>query len=154
LLAIVPRPRGGDWLDDEVRAIRAEGYDVLVSLLTEAEMQELGLTEEADLARGQGLEFCNYPIPDLGVPGSREAARQLVDKLYGNLMAGKKIAIHCRGSIGRSGLLASSILVMSGLAPQTAFRQVSAARGFYSPETPEQRDWVVAFSLEFAESAA
>jgi hypothetical protein len=32
-LAIVPRPRAGDWLDDEIAAWRAEGIDLVVSLL-------------------------------------------------------------------------------------------------------------------------
>ena len=33
-LAIVPRPRGEDWLRDEARAWKDEGFDVVVSLLT------------------------------------------------------------------------------------------------------------------------
>jgi hypothetical protein len=32
-LAIVPRPRGGDWLEDEVAHIKRAGVDVLVSML-------------------------------------------------------------------------------------------------------------------------
>ena len=32
-LAIVPRPRGGDWLEDEVRAWREAGVDIVVSAL-------------------------------------------------------------------------------------------------------------------------
>ncbi len=44
-VAIVPRPRGGDWLEDEVRAWRAAGIDVVVSLLTDDEVRELGLAD-------------------------------------------------------------------------------------------------------------
>src|ERR1700743_3176736 len=43
-LAIVPRPRGGDWLADDLHALRREGIDILVSLLTPSEVEELGLT--------------------------------------------------------------------------------------------------------------
>jgi hypothetical protein len=32
-LAIAARPRGAEWPDDEMRALRAAGVDVLVSLL-------------------------------------------------------------------------------------------------------------------------
>lgn len=32
-LAIVPRPRGDDWLDDEMVALREAGIDVVVSML-------------------------------------------------------------------------------------------------------------------------
>jgi len=34
-LAIMPRPRGGDWLEDELRDCRRQGVVTLVSLLTE-----------------------------------------------------------------------------------------------------------------------
>jgi hypothetical protein len=46
-LAIVPRPRGGDWLLDDLRNLQAAGIDVLISLLTEAEAAELELSSEA-----------------------------------------------------------------------------------------------------------
>ena len=153
-LAIIPRPRGGDWLEDEVRALKEEDFDVVVALLTEEEAEELGLTREAAFVRNHGLQFCNYPIPDLGVPDSRESARQFLERLHRDLLAGKKIAVHCRGSIGRSGLVASSILILSGIDPTVAFREVSAARGLSAPETAEQKDWVVSLSLEPAKSIA
>lgn len=45
-LAIVPRPRGGDWLDDEIQVMKAAGLDVLVSMLPANEAAELGLAHE------------------------------------------------------------------------------------------------------------
>jgi hypothetical protein len=44
-LAIVPRPRGGDWLDDDIRLMKA-GVDVLVSMLPATEAPDLGLADE------------------------------------------------------------------------------------------------------------
>ena len=46
-LAVLPRPRGGDWLEDEVKSLRQAGVDVLVCLLTSEEMAELNIVEEA-----------------------------------------------------------------------------------------------------------
>jgi len=153
-LAIIPRPRGGDWLEDEVRALRDDGFETVVSMLTPEETEELGLIHESAIVQDQGLVFCNYPIPDLGVPSSRESAREFLETLHRDLLAGRKIAVHCRGSIGRSGLVASSLLVLSGIDPVDAFRQVSTARGVSAPETDEQRDWVVRLALEPAKSIA
>jgi len=153
-LAIIPRPRGGDWLEDEVRGLQNAGFDIVVSLLTDEEAKELGLTDEAELIQKQDLQFRNYPIPDLGVPYSRESAREFLVKVHRELLAGKKIAVHCRGSIGRSGLVASSMLVLSGVEPTRAFREVSAARGVACPETAEQEDWVMMLSLEPVASPA
>src|SRR6185503_14796863 len=63
-LAIVPRPRGGDWLADEVQAWRQAGLDVMVSLLTQEENAELDLTQEAESSQTGGLQFIEFPIPD------------------------------------------------------------------------------------------
>jgi hypothetical protein len=43
-LAIAPRPRGGDWLEDDLRALKRDNVDVLISLLTPEENQELVLS--------------------------------------------------------------------------------------------------------------
>jgi protein-tyrosine phosphatase len=151
-LAIVPRPRGGDWLEDEINALKDGRFEILVSLLTRDESDEFGLAAEAHLSRSHGLQFCEFPIPDLGIPQSLTAARELIDKLYVGLKAGKKIAIHCRQGIGRSGLIAAGTLVVSGVDPETAFRRVSAARGLPVPETVEQKEWVRELARECAGS--
>jgi hypothetical protein len=59
-LAIVPRPRGGDWLEDEIASWRRGGIDMVVSTLTEQESVELDLESvpEAPLplySGGEGL---------------------------------------------------------------------------------------------------
>ena len=151
-LAVVPRPRGGDWLEDEIHALKDAHFDVLVSLLTRDESDEFDLAAEAHLSRSYGLQFCEFPIPDLGVPPSLTTARGLIDKLYGELKAGKRIAIHCRQGIGKSGLIAAGALVVSGVEPETAFRQVSAARGLPVPETVQQKEWVKELARECAGS--
>ena len=153
-LAIIPRPRGGDWLDDEIDRLRIEGFNVVVSLLTATEIEELGLTGERETITRQGLEYCNYPIPDLGIPPSNKSARQLLTRIHRDLQNGRRVAIHCRGSIGRSGLIAAGALVLAGVEPSQAIRQVTKARGFESPETSEQREWVKALPADLADLAA
>ena len=44
-LAIIPRPRGQDWLADDIGALRNAGVDIVVSALTPAETEEWGLRE-------------------------------------------------------------------------------------------------------------
>ncbi len=149
-LAIVPRPRGGDWLEDEVRAWRQAGLDVVVSLLTEDEIADFALAGDAELCQANGLQFLSFPITDRGVPSSRKATLELVKKLEELLASGKKVGIHCRQGIGRSAVLAACLLVLSGMNPDSAFQRISAARGCPVPETMEQRQWVVAFARELA----
>lgn len=147
-LGIAARPRGGDWLSEEVQAWRRAGVDAVVSLLTPEEESELGLEAEPILSRESGLRFHAFPIPDLGVPSSRLRFVELVHRLDQELAAGKNVAVHCRQGIGRSGLLASSLLVSAGQRPDQAFRRVEQARGVPVPETAEQRRWVEGLAEE------
>ena len=147
-LAIVPRPRGGDWLEDEVQAWRRAGLDAVVSLLTQEESAELDLAHEAELSQAQNIQFIEFPIPDRSIPFSRRATLELLEELHQLLVKGKNVGIHCRQGIGRSAVIAACLLVFLGLDPETAFRRISVARGCTTPETTEQRDWVIAFARE------
>jgi protein-tyrosine phosphatase len=153
-LGIVPRPRGEDWLADEVRSWREAGLSVVASLLTPEESSELGLEAEAEISRRAGLEFHSLPIPDLGVPPSRAAMADLAEALERALSAGKNVAVHCRQGIGRSSLAVASVLVTAGVPPGEAFRDIAAARGTPVPETVEQRRWVETFASIPARGAA
>jgi protein-tyrosine phosphatase len=149
-LAISSRPRGGDWLEDEIRSWQFADLDVIVSLLTSDEITDLDLVREAELCETHGLQFLSFPIVDRSVPSSRKGAADFVGKLEEVLIEGKRLMIHCRQGIGRSALIAACLLVLSGTDPETAFHQISAARGVAVPETPEQRKWVKDFTRELA----
>jgi predicted protein tyrosine phosphatase len=152
-LAIVPRPRGGDWLADEVQAWRQAGLDVMVSLLTQEENAELDLTQEAESSQTGGLQFIEFPIPDRSVPVSHRATLALLRELHQLLTEGKNVGIHCRQGIGRSAVIAACLLTFLGIEPEVAFQRVSTARGCIVPETAEQRDWVIAFARELQDTS-
>src|SRR5688500_18362670 len=100
-LAMAPRPRGGDWLEDEMAAWRRDGIDVVVSLLTPDEVAEFELQGEAEAARDAGIRFRSFPVPDRDVPASQSRFRELVTELAGELGVGRRVAVHCRQGIGR-----------------------------------------------------
>ncbi len=145
-LAVMPRPRGGDWLEEEVRSLRSNGVDVLLSLLTEDEAGELNLGEEARCCAAGGIEFVSFPIPDRDFPASAAAALGLVQRLMSHLVEGKGVAVHCRQGVGRSGLVAACVLAALGERPDAAFERIARARGRSVPDTPEQRQWVLRFT--------
>lgn len=147
-LGIVPRPRGGDWLTDEVRSWRNAEVDVVTSLLTPDEAAELELQQEEAKCREEGLEFRALPIPDRGVPRSRASMAALVSGLATALKSGKNVAVHCRQGIGRSSMVVASLLAAAGEEPNEAFHLVEVARGRPVPDTPEQREWVVEMARE------
>ena len=142
-LAIVARPRGGDWLEDEANGWRRAGIDIVVSLLEEGEAAQLDLVDEAKAAEAGGIQFISFPIPDRGVPPSTPAAISLIAAISNALEAGTNVVVHCRQGVGRSGLIAAGILASSGLDPERAIEVASAARGLAVPETADQRAWIL-----------
>ena len=62
-LAILGRPRGADWLADEVAGWKEAGVDVVVSLLTSNENSEFGLASEAEIVKRNGLAFMVSRFP-------------------------------------------------------------------------------------------
>ncbi len=141
-LAIMPRPDGGKHLEDEIRTLKREGTDVLVSLLTPEEDAELALEYERAACSGHGIAFRSFPIPDRQVPESTEAFLRFLDSLHHDLLQGRSIVAHCRAGIGRSSLLLASLLRREGLSADDAFRRITHARGMLVPDTPEQLHWV------------
>lgn len=144
-LAIMARPRAGDWLDDEIKSWRTEGIDIVVSLLERDEIDELELGRESVLCGHSGVEYISFPIRDRGVPASRDKTLALAQSLADRMNDGKAVAIHCRAGIGRSSLVAACVLLCSGVAPDAAFKAIRNARGVSVPDTEEQRDWVTGF---------
>jgi protein-tyrosine phosphatase len=144
-LAIMPRPRGGDWLEDEIASWRRLGINVVVSALTREENAELDLIQEKEQCEKAGIEFLAFPIVDRGVPFSAKDTLELVRHLEQQLAQGKKIAVHCRQGIGRAGLLAACILVAGGVNLASAWDRIATARGCAVPETSEQREWAARF---------
>jgi len=149
-LAVSSRPRGGDWLEDEIRAWKNFGIDIVVSLLTDDEVVDLNLENEAKFCQAHGLRYFSFPIIDRSVPSSRKATLDFVNKLDEALIEGQSLLIHCRQGIGRAALIAACLLVLSGDDPETAFQRVSAARGVAVPETPEQKRWGIEFAGKLA----
>ncbi len=143
LVSIVARPRGGDWLCNEVRALSQEGVDTLVSMLTNEEANELGLEQESAECDAVGLKFVNVAIPDRSVPADREAFLLTIDQLAEMARRGRHIAVHCRAGIGGSSLLTASILIRLGWDANAAFEAIQIARGCPVPDTQEQRNWTI-----------
>lgn len=136
------RPRGGDWLDDEMVSWRHAGVDAVLSLLTPEEEKALALEDEGRAAGTHGMQFISLPILDRQVPRSEAAMAPVLAGVDSLLESGKNVLVHCRQGIGRAGLVAACLLVAKGYDPRDAVGRVSQARGIPVPETAEQRQWI------------
>jgi len=149
-IALSARPRGGDWLADEVADWKRAGIGGVLSLLEPQEETDLGLCDEAAEVRGHGLEFSSFPIPDRNVPASEARLVRILEELDRKLAGGKNVLVHCRQGVGRTGLVAACLLVKKGISPGAAIEKISAVRGVEIPETEEQREWIDHFAAPLA----
>jgi protein-tyrosine phosphatase len=141
-LAIIPRPGENGSLAHEMRALREADIDVVVSLLENHETVELGLQQERRAVEHAGMVFVTFPVVDHSVPKSTESFLKFLSHLEQLLANGKRIGVHCRACIGRSGVVTASLLVRSGIPLDEAWATISIARQYPVPDTAEQAAWV------------
>ena len=126
-------------LREDLAAIRAWGAGLLVTLVAPAELDLLGVPDLGARARAAGMAWLHQPIVDFGVPDAGFEAAWVTagEAIRTRLRAGRDVALHCRGGLGRSGMIAARLLVELGTAPEAAIAAVRAARPG-AIETPEQ----------------
>jgi protein-tyrosine phosphatase len=149
-LALAARPRGGEWLHDEIAGWRLAGIATVFSLLTPEEEADLDIAAEEATAKTLGMNFLSFPILDRQVPASETRFAQALDELDAELRGGRNVVLHCRQGIGRTGLVAACLRLANGFDPESAIQRLSAARGLAVPETQEQRRWIERFAITFA----
>jgi protein-tyrosine phosphatase len=145
-LAIMPRPRAGDWLEGEIDQWQREGLNIVLSLLEPAEIAELEIGSEPNLCASRGIEYFSFPIPDRGVPPSVSAFDTFLAPIVKRLSSGAAVGVHCRAGIGRAGLTAACILVRAGIPYPLTFPAISRARRVKVPDTEQQESWVQRFA--------
>lgn len=151
-LGIMARPRGNDWLEDEIKGLANRGIDCLVCLLEYHEIIELGLEKERKYAEENNIDFIHFPIEDVNTPKNENDYLKLIEQLFHILNTDKKIVIHCRMGIGRSSVLASGILIKNGVEPTTVFEKISKHRNLNVPDTEVQKNWVLNLANQIVNS--
>lgn len=138
----MPKPEMEEHASAGFAVLRNAGLTKIVSLLDISEALAVGLEQEARYCNQKGLAFLHFPIPDFALPPNKNEFVQLAKSLHKEIRSGEHMAVHCKAGIGRSGMLATSILIADGMQPELAFKTVSEARQISVPDTKEQADFV------------
>ena len=136
----------GNWdrdLDTDLAAIAAWSATALLSLIEPHEFERLGVAQMKESVPA-GIEHFILPIVDGGVPSGtwEHAWSKAGPKLRERLALGERIVIHCRGGLGRAGMVAARLLVEFGEDPAAAIRRVRNARPG-AIETRRQEQYVL-----------
>lgn len=142
-----PSNFGGRWdrdLEADLAVIAAWRPTVVVTLIEADEFFLLKTPRLGERLRETGLEWRHLPIRDLNAPDARfEKAWTFAGaELRDLLVRGGRVLLHCRGGLGRTGLVATRLLAELGEAPEAALGRVRAARKG-AVETPPQEDHVL-----------
>jgi protein-tyrosine phosphatase len=141
-LGIMARPRGNEWLEEDILSLKKQGVQTIVSLLDRDETYELGLEKERELCLKNGIEYFNFPIADRNIPKLNTGFDNFVSQLRGKISAGRHMVIHCRMGIGRSTIIAGCLLIKPGYKTDDIIAHISKIRGMRVPDTNEQIAWL------------
>jgi protein-tyrosine phosphatase len=138
----MPRPRGDDWLEEEIIKFKKQNIGTWVSLLEQHEINELGLRNQQSLCSKHKLEYINFPIVDRSIPEKGNKIDSLIETLYQKAKTGNSVVIHCRMGIGRSSIIAGCILLKAGFKTDQILQKITSARGLKVPDTDQQIQWL------------
>lgn len=132
----------GAWARDlgaDLDAIAASGARMVVTLVEPAELLSLKVPNLGAEVFEKGLDWKHLPIPDFSTP---DAAFEWAWRSHGRdiralLRDGGDVVLHCKGGLGRAGMIAARLLVELGMEPKQAIKEIRSARKG-AIETPAQ----------------
>ncbi len=132
----------GAWARDlsvDLDAIAAWGARLVLTLVEPDELAALKVPQLGSDIQARGLDWRHLPIADYSVPSD---AFETQWETHGRdiralLRDGGDVLVHCKGGLGRAGMMAARLLVELGVTPEQAIADVRKARAG-AIETPAQ----------------
>lgn len=117
-------------LIEDLSVVQRWGAKAIVTLIEDHEFALLAVPDLGKRVVAMGMDWHHLPIRDVDVPDGRfEGAWPVSGLAIQNCIdAGESVLIHCRGGIGRTGLVAARLLIERGGRPRDAINRVRAVR--------------------------
>ena len=123
----------GSWYRDlatDLDAIADWNAAAVVTLVEPHELLALDIANIRHEVRKRHMEWHHWPIADVSIPSGRFEASWAEDsrRIQTLLEGGSNVLIHCKGGLGRAGMIAARVLVQLGTQPVKAIEAVRAVR--------------------------
>jgi ADP-ribosyl-[dinitrogen reductase] hydrolase len=145
-----PGGRNPKEIERRLGPLIAAGFDAFIDLTEPGELPPY----EPYLP--SGVQYTRKPISDHGVPRDSSQMAEIVAALGAALDAGRRVYLHCRAGIGRTGTVVACHLIESGMTPDEALAKLNqlwlqSDRSDTWPEVPEtdeQRRYILEYVPE------
>lgn len=143
-LTILPgRKDRGRVLDEDIQDIKREGVKNVLSLVTEQEFVEYGVTNLKIKLKESGLEHLHISVLDQRVP-SFDQLYEILGWIDERIQRDEKVMVHCVGGLGRSGTIAAAYLIWKeNLGFETAIQRIRESRSERAIESKEQSQFLM-----------
>ena len=132
----------------DIKDFATEGFDVLVTLLEEKELEELSVPNLREIVIQAGLESLWLPIGDQDIPKDILAFDRLINAIVSKVKEGKKVIIHCKKGKGRTGTIATCCLIKLGYCWDDALHTVRTIRNNKSMQHRSQMKFIKDYYLK------
>lgn len=132
----------GAWARDlhaDLDVIVDWGATLVITLVETFELRQLKVPQLGTETQRRGIDWLHLPIEDYSVPNETFEQQWLSQgrDIRNRLRHGEDILVHCKGGLGRAGMIAARLLAELGMEPKVAIKTVRRARKG-AIETPSQ----------------
>ena len=127
-------------LKDSLLTLKQAGASAILTLMPAEEMEQNQVTDLPTFCNELELAWFHCPIEDDHAPLADFAAawQQHGSHIHQLLKDGKKVAIHCKGGSGRTGLVAAPIMLERGIDKERVKQRIQALRPYALTLAPHQ----------------
>ncbi|CAK4070021.1 MULTISPECIES: cyclin-dependent kinase inhibitor 3 family protein [Vibrio] len=147
-LVLTPCPgTKGVELEASLQQLKEQGVAAIVTALDDAELASKEVSELGTLTKQLGMQWFQIEIEDDCAPDEdfAEKWQAASPELHKIVDSGGKVAMHCMGGSGRTGLFVAHLLLEKGWSLESIITQVQALRpGAFTK--PVQVEYITAVS--------
>ena len=134
--------------DKLIATFKDDNISLVVTLLDTIEVTRLDISTLGKFLKENNIYWKHFPIQDLSIPTDRDLLIKLLVHMKKLLDDDKSVLIHCYAGLGRTGLLATTLLVSLGLEAKISIEYIRKIRPG-SIETIEQENFVKQWDFRF-----